>query len=58
LLSVLAQALLLLFFCVQVRNCFLFPVMPMRVVTGKSKPDKGWTLYWILELRAPMDDVF
>jgi hypothetical protein len=38
LLSIVAQSLLLLFFCVQVRNCFLFPVTLMRVVGGKSKP--------------------
>jgi hypothetical protein len=28
----------LVVFCVQVKNCFLFPVIPARVVSGRSKP--------------------
>jgi hypothetical protein len=44
-------------FCVQVRNCFLFPVMPMRVVSGKSKPMRVELRTGILRLRAPMDDI-
>jgi hypothetical protein len=47
----------LVVFCVQVRNCFLFPVMPMRVVRVKSKPMSVGLCTGILRLRAPMDDI-
>jgi hypothetical protein len=40
---------------VQVRNRFLFPVMPARVVSGKSKPVRVGLHTGILRLRAPMD---
>jgi hypothetical protein len=42
---------------VQVRNCFLFPVMPTRVVSGKSKPMRVGLHTGILRLRAPMDGI-
>jgi hypothetical protein len=42
---------------VQVRNCFLFLVMPTRVVTGKSKPMRVGLHTGILRLRMPMDDI-
>jgi hypothetical protein len=57
LLSVVTQALLLWFFCVQVRNCFLFPAMPMRVISGKSKPISVGLRTRILKLRASMDGI-
>jgi hypothetical protein len=44
-------------FCVQVRNCFLLPVMPTRVVSGKSKPMKVGLRTGILSLRMLMDDI-
>jgi hypothetical protein len=44
-------------FCVQVRNCFLLPAMPMRVVSGKSKPTRVGLCTGILRLRAPMDGI-
>jgi hypothetical protein len=47
----------LVVFCVQVRNCFLFPVMPMRVVSGKSKSRRVGLRTGILRLRAPMDGI-
>jgi hypothetical protein len=42
---------------VQVRNCFLFPLMPTRVVSGKSKPMRIGLRTGILKLRAPMDGI-
>jgi hypothetical protein len=44
-------------FCVQVRNYFLLPAMPMRVVSGKSKPMRVGLRTGILRLRMPMDDI-
>jgi hypothetical protein len=44
-------------FCVQVRNCFLLPTMPMRVVSGKSKQMRVGLHTRILRLRALMDDI-
>jgi hypothetical protein len=46
-----------LIFCVQVRSCFLLPAMPMRVVSGKSKPMRVELRTGILRLRTPMDDI-
>jgi hypothetical protein len=40
-----------------VRNCFLLPAMPVRVVSGKSKPIRVKFRTVILRLRAPMDDI-
>jgi hypothetical protein len=42
---------------VQVRSCFLLPVMLMRVVIGKSKPMRDGLRTGILRLRVPMDDI-
>jgi hypothetical protein len=47
----------LVVFCVQVRNRFLLPAMPMRVVSGKSKPMRVGLRTGILMLRMPMDDI-
>jgi hypothetical protein len=47
----------LIVFCVQVRNCFLFPAMPIRVVIGKSKSMRVGLRTGILRLRALMDDI-
>jgi hypothetical protein len=47
----------LVIFCVQVRNCFLFLVMPMKVVSGKSKPMRVGLRTRIHSLRVPMDDI-
>jgi hypothetical protein len=47
----------LVVFCVQVRNRFLLPTMPMRVVSGKSKPMRVGLRTGILRLRMPMDDI-
>jgi hypothetical protein len=47
----------LVVFCVQVRNCFLFLAMPMRVVSGKSKPRRVGLCTGSPRLRAPMDDI-
>jgi hypothetical protein len=47
----------LVVFYVQVRNCFLFPVMPMRVVNGKSKQMRVGLRTGIVRLRTPMDDI-
>jgi hypothetical protein len=44
-------------FCVHVRICFLFPVMPTRVVSGKSKLMRVGLRTRILRLRASMDDI-
>jgi hypothetical protein len=43
-------------FCVLVRIYFLFPAMPMRVVSGKSKLLRVELCTGILRLRALMDD--
>jgi hypothetical protein len=40
-----------------VRNCFLLPVMPIRVVSGKSKPMRVELRTGILRLRMLMDDI-
>jgi hypothetical protein len=42
---------------VQVRNCFLFLVMPMRVVSGKSKLMRVGLCTDILWLRTLMDGI-
>jgi hypothetical protein len=47
----------LVVFYVQVRNCFLFLAMPMRVVSGKSKLMRVRLRTAILRLRALMDDI-
>jgi hypothetical protein len=47
----------LVVFCVQVRNCFLLPAMPTRVVSGKSKPMKVGLCTGTLKLRASMDGI-
>jgi hypothetical protein len=47
----------LVIFCVQVRNCFLFLVMPMKVVSEKSKPMRVGLRTRIHRLRVPMDDI-
>jgi hypothetical protein len=44
-------------FCVQVRSCFLLPVMPTKVVSGKSKLMRVGLRTRILRLRAPMDGI-
>jgi hypothetical protein len=54
LLSVVAQALLLWFFYVQVRNYFFFSVIPMRVVSRKTKSMRVGLRIRILRLRAPI----
>jgi hypothetical protein len=41
-----------------VRNYFLLPAMPMRVVSGKSKPMRDGLCTRILGLGMPMDDIF
>jgi hypothetical protein len=41
--------------CVKVRNCFLFLVMPMRVVSGRSRPMRVGLHIGIIRLRALMD---
>jgi hypothetical protein len=41
----------------QVRNRFLFSVMPTRVVSGKFKPMRVDLRTGFLRLRAPMDDI-
>jgi hypothetical protein len=47
----------LVVFCVQVRICFLLPVMPTRVVSGKSKPMRDGLRTGIPRLRMPMVDI-
>jgi hypothetical protein len=42
---------------VQVRNYFLFPVMPTRVISGKSKPMKVGLSTGILRLKTLMDGI-
>jgi hypothetical protein len=44
-------------FCVQVRIYFLFLVIPIRVVSGKSKPMRVGLCTRILKLRASMDGI-
>jgi hypothetical protein len=44
-------------FCVQVRNCFLLPAMPMMIVSGKSKPMRVRLRTGILRLRMSIDDI-
>jgi hypothetical protein len=39
------------------RNCFLFPVMPKRVISQKSKPMRVGLRTRILRFRALMDDI-
>jgi hypothetical protein len=43
--------------CVQVRNCFLFPAMPMRVVNGRPKPMRIGLRTGIRRLRVLMDGI-
>jgi hypothetical protein len=40
-----------------VRNCFLFLMMPMRVLSGKSKPMRVGLCTGIPSLRALMDGI-
>jgi hypothetical protein len=47
----------LVVFCVHVRNCFLLPAMPTRVISGKSKPMRDGFRTGILRLRMLMDDI-
>jgi hypothetical protein len=47
----------LVVFCVQVRSCFLLPVMPMRVVSGESKLMRVELRTGTLRLSAPMDGI-
>jgi hypothetical protein len=47
----------LVIFCVQVRNYFIFPAMPMRAVSGKSKLMRVGLHTGILRLRALMDAI-
>jgi hypothetical protein len=42
---------------VQVRSCFLFPMMSTRVVSGRSKPMRVGHCTGILRLRALMNDI-
>jgi hypothetical protein len=41
---------------VQVRNCFLLPAIPMRVISGRYKPMRVGLHTGILTLGMPMDD--
>jgi hypothetical protein len=43
--------------CVHVRSCFLFPVMPISVVSGRSKLMRVGRRIGILRLRALMDGI-
>jgi hypothetical protein len=43
--------------CVQVRICFLFPTMPMRVVSGRSMPMRVGLRTGILKLRVSIDGI-
>jgi hypothetical protein len=47
----------LVVFCLQVRNCFLFSMIPMRVVSRKSKPRNVRLRTGILRFRALMDNI-
>jgi hypothetical protein len=40
-----------------VKNCFLLLAMPMRVISGKSKPIRVGLRTGILRIRAPMDGI-
>jgi hypothetical protein len=40
-----------------VRNCFLFPAMPMRVISGKFGLMRVGLCTRILRLRALIDDI-
>jgi hypothetical protein len=51
------SSIALVVICMQKRNCFIFPVMLMRVVSGKSKPMRVGLRTGILRLRASMDDI-
>jgi hypothetical protein len=42
---------------VHVRNYFLFPAMPMRAVSGKSRPRRVGLYTGILRLRMLMDGI-
>jgi hypothetical protein len=42
---------------VQVRNCFLYSMMPMKIVSGKSKPMRVGLRTGILRLKMLMDDI-
>jgi hypothetical protein len=42
---------------VQVRKCFLFPAMPTKVVSGKSKPMRDGLHTGILRLTVLMDGI-
>jgi hypothetical protein len=44
-------------FYVQVKLCFLFSVVPTRVVSGKSKPMRVELHTGILRLSASMDSI-
>jgi hypothetical protein len=52
-----ANKLALIVSCVLVRSCFLFPMMSMRVVSGRSKPMRVGDCTRILELRALIDGI-
>jgi hypothetical protein len=41
----------------QVKSCFLFSVMPMRVVSEKSKPMRVELRTGIIRLGVPMDGI-
>jgi hypothetical protein len=43
--------------CVQVRICFLLPAMPMRVVSGRSKPVRVGPRTGIHRPRASIDGI-
>jgi hypothetical protein len=47
----------LVVFCVQVRNCFLFPVMSTRIVYGKSELMRVGLGTRILRLTTLMDGI-
>jgi hypothetical protein len=43
--------------CVEVRNCFLFSAMPMRIVSGRTKPMRVELRTRILRLRVLIDGI-
>jgi hypothetical protein len=43
--------------CVQVRICFLFPAMPMRAISERSKLMRVGLRTGTLRLKASMDDI-
>jgi hypothetical protein len=47
----------LVVFCVQVRNCFLFLVMPVRFINGKCNPMRVGLHTRILRLKVLMDGI-